>query len=219
LITNGYRASPAHHAMPRATWRIATVIRGHAPRMPRIFAAIEIPSDVQDALEALRAPLPGARWIDPGNYHVTLRFAGDLDNGTAREFDAGLAAAGGKAFPLRLKGLGAFGGSSPSSVWAGVEPSCEFDALMRAVERAARGAGLAPAKLSAKPHVTLARLRRSDSAAVARFLERRAAFRSRVFLVDRFVLMSAKPFTGGGPYVVEACYPLGRTAPDYPDRP
>ena len=34
------------------------------------------------------------------------------------------------------------------------------------------------------------------------------AFRSRPFLVGRFVIFSAKPNTGGGPYVVETAFPL-----------
>ena len=28
----------------------------------------------------LRGGLPGARWIDPENYHLTLRFIGDVDD-------------------------------------------------------------------------------------------------------------------------------------------
>ena len=33
----------------------------------------------------LRGGLPGARWIDPENYHLTLRFIGDIDDVLARE--------------------------------------------------------------------------------------------------------------------------------------
>ena len=33
----------------------------------------------------LRGGLPGARWIDPENYHLTLRFIGDVDDQLARE--------------------------------------------------------------------------------------------------------------------------------------
>jgi 2'-5' RNA ligase len=39
-------------------------------------------------------------------------------------------------------------------------------------------------------------------------LGRIGAFRSQPFLVGRFVLFSAKPNVGGGPYVVEAEFPL-----------
>ena len=53
--------------------------------MPRLFSAIEIPPSIADRLTLLRAGLTGARWIDPENYHLTLRFIGDVDGHTARE--------------------------------------------------------------------------------------------------------------------------------------
>ena len=53
--------------------------------MPRLFTGLEIPSDVGFALSLKRGGLNGARWIDPENYHITLRFIGDVDNQTANE--------------------------------------------------------------------------------------------------------------------------------------
>jgi len=50
--------------------------------MPRLFTGIEIPPDVGQALSLLRGGLPGARWITPDHYHVTLRFIGDVDDTT-----------------------------------------------------------------------------------------------------------------------------------------
>jgi 2'-5' RNA ligase len=44
---------------------------------------------------------------------------------------------------------------------------------------------------------------------VARFLEENGALRTEPFTVRRFVLMSARPGSGGGPYAVEEAYPLG----------
>ena len=42
--------------------------------MPRLFTGVEIPPDIGEALSMLRGGLPGARWITPDNYHLTLRF-------------------------------------------------------------------------------------------------------------------------------------------------
>ena len=47
--------------------------------MPRLFTGLEIPAEIGQTLSNLRGGLPGARWIDPENYHVTLRFIGDID--------------------------------------------------------------------------------------------------------------------------------------------
>ena len=57
--------------------------------MPRLFTALEIPRHVGQSLAMMRGGLPGARWIDPDNYHLTLRFIGDIDDALAREI-AGL---------------------------------------------------------------------------------------------------------------------------------
>ena len=52
--------------------------------MPRLFTALEIPAETRLSLSMLRGGLPGARWIDPENYHLTLRFIGDIDDALAR---------------------------------------------------------------------------------------------------------------------------------------
>ena len=82
--------------------------------------------------------------MEPENLHLTLRFAGDIDNAHAREFADRLAGISVDAFEMRLVGLGAFGGNEPRSIWAGVEAGPELEALARANERAARAAGLPP---------------------------------------------------------------------------
>ena len=75
--------------------------------MPRLFTGLEIPSDVGLSLSMLRGGLPGARWIDPENYHVTLRFIGDVDDVVAQARPAGTGAA--TALQLREE-LKSFGG-------------------------------------------------------------------------------------------------------------
>src|SRR6202521_3108257 len=53
--------------------------------MPRLFTGLEIPPQVAQSLAMMRGGLPGARWIDPENYHLTLRFIGDIDDALAGE--------------------------------------------------------------------------------------------------------------------------------------
>jgi 2'-5' RNA ligase len=187
--------------------------------MPRLFTGIEIPAEQREELARLRQPLPGSsRWLEPENLHLTLRFAGDIDNVQAREFADHLAAITVDAFEVRLAGLGAFGGNEPRSLWAGIEAGPELEALARANERAARAAGLAPEPRTFKPHVTMARMKYASAADVARILGRIGAFRSRPFTVGRFVLFSSRPKIGGGPYVVEETFPLrGGEFADYQD--
>lgn len=174
--------------------------------MPRLFSGIEIPADIRADLAALRQPLPGTRWLEPDDFHVTLRFAGDVTPPVAREFADNLSRIAFDPFPLRLMGLATFGGDDPRSIYAAIEPSQPLADLARANETAARRAGLEPEGRRFVPHVTVARMQAARIEPLARFLERRGGFRSHPFTVTRFVLFSSKPVTGGGPYVVEHAF-------------
>jgi RNA 2',3'-cyclic 3'-phosphodiesterase len=176
--------------------------------MPRLFSGIEIPEAIGYRLSLLRTGLGGARWIDQANYHLTLRFIGDVDGATARDFAANLADIVAPEFSLSLDGLGSFGGKKPRAIWASVSPCEPLLALQRAHERAARRAGLPPEPRNFTPHVTIASLRGTRPEAVAGYLEQQGGFASQSFLVRRFVLFSSRASIGGGPYVVEADYPL-----------
>jgi 2'-5' RNA ligase len=176
--------------------------------MPRLFSAIEIPRSIAERLTMLRSGLSGARWIDPENYHLTLRFIGDVDGATARDFTNALGAIDVPPFELRLNGLGSFGGNKPRAIFADLAPSAALETLQRAHERAAREAGLPPESRNFKPHVTLARLRGTRADAVAAYLERQGGVEAESFTVNRFVVYSSRNSVGGGPYVIEAAYDL-----------
>jgi 2'-5' RNA ligase len=176
--------------------------------MPRLFTGLEIPDALRQSLSMLRGGLPGARWIDPENYHLTLRFIGDVDDDIAQEIAWLLGQVRRKDFELRLDGLQSFGGRKPRALVAAVAPSQAVMELQAEHERLMRRVGLEPEGRKYTPHVTLARLRDTSSFEAAEFLSARAAYRSPPFTVSRFVLFSARASVGGGPYVVEAVYPL-----------
>ena len=176
--------------------------------MPRLFTGIALPENIRQDLARLAEPMPGVRWLDSQNMHITLRFAGDIDNGLAREFADLLAAIDIRAFEIRLAGLGVFGGKEPRVIWAGVDTCPELEALARANERAARAAGLSAETRVFKPHVTLARLKFTRHDVLARFLERQSRFQTAPFFVGQFELYSSRPQTGGGPYVSEESFAL-----------
>jgi len=185
--------------------------------MPRLFTAIELPASIAMSLSLLRGGLPGGRWIDPENYHVTLRFIGDIDGRTADEVADALGRIERPPLTLRLAGLDAFGGNKPHSVHAVVEPNAALAELQAEQERILQRIGLKPEGRRYVPHVTLARLRNSKGSDVAAYLSLRGSFATPFFEVDRFVLFSSKASVGGGPYIAEELYPLdapaGRRAP------
>ena len=176
--------------------------------MPRLFTGLEIPRHIGDSLAMMRGGLPGARWIDPENYHLTLRFIGDIDDALAREIAGLLGRAQRRPFEMRLDGLTSFGGRKPRAVVAPATPIAPLLELQAEHERLLQRLGLEPEGRKYIPHVTLARLRETSSHQVADYLSARAHYRSAAFEVSRFVLFSSRASVGGGPYVVEAAYPL-----------
>jgi 2'-5' RNA ligase len=176
--------------------------------MPRLFAGLEIPADISQSLSMLRGGLPGARWIDPENYHVTLRFIGDIDTVIANEIASTLIRVNRKPFEVSLQGLTSFGGKKPRAVVAQVAPSRPLMELQAELERLIQRIGLDPEGRKFVPHVTLARLRDSSNQDVADYLSLRGYFPSRTFTASRFVLFSSRSSVGGGPYVVEDAYAL-----------
>jgi len=176
--------------------------------MPRLFTGIEIPQAIAQGLSTLRGGVPGARWIDPENYHLTLRFIGDVDGSTARDVLQILGGVRRAPLDLTFDRLDQFGGKKPRAIFAGVSPHPALLELQAEHERLLRRIGLPPEQRKFSPHVTLARLRDTSAHQVADYLSSRVFFRSPPFPVSRFVLLSSKASTGGGPYVVEAAYPL-----------
>jgi 2'-5' RNA ligase len=176
--------------------------------MPRLFTGLELSEKLIDRLALLRGKLSGARWIDPENYHMTLRFAGDIDDATAQHFVSALSEIKFPAFELQLTGLGSFGGNKPRALWVGIKPCEPLMRLQKAQERAARLVGLPPETRNFMPHITLARLNGTRPQALAEYLSYFGGFMAEPFRIEQFVLFSSRANQGGGPYIVEAAYPF-----------
>jgi len=131
----------------------------------RIFLAVGLPDATRHAIAAYLTahipPLPGAV-VPPENWHLTLRFLGDVapaafDRLIFEVSEADL----GAPFRLSFAGLGAFPKPARASVvWLGVDRGQEeLMALASAVDHAVDLAGFGPDDRSFRPHLTLARLR------------------------------------------------------------
>lgn len=176
--------------------------------MPRLFVGLELPEAIAASLSALRGGLPGARWAQPSDYHLTLSFIGDVDRRMAREIENDLADIDHEAFAISLTGLGVFGGDKPHTIFASIAPCRALLDLHTETERCLRRLGIKPDGRKFTPHVSLARLRSASVLDVADYLAANAYFPQVRFRAERFALFSARETFGGGPYLVEAAYPL-----------
>jgi len=178
--------------------------------MPRLFTGLEIPPEISQELTFYRGGLAGARWIEPEDYHITLRFFGDVDNRMAQDLADDLAEAEhfSRGLPLvvELDELGVFGGDQPRALYARVKPDPLLARLAATHESLARRNGLKPETRKFTPHVTLARLRGVSAPAAGAWLSMRALPLALKFSAEKFVLFSSRDSVGGGPYRVEGDY-------------
>ncbi len=134
----------------------------------RCFIAIELPDGVKRGLRELQAQLKAgssapAKWVDPNNIHLTLKFLGSVAADRLDEITTAMTQAvqGTPSFPLEVKDLGVF--PNPRRVqivWVGVSGEVEKLArLQQRIESGLERLGFPPEGRRFTPHLTLARLR------------------------------------------------------------
>lgn len=175
--------------------------------MLRLFTGLEVPEEIGLRLSMLRGGVSGAKWIETGDYHVTLSFIGNVDERVASELAEELAAIEAPRVRVTLDELGSFGGEKPRAIIALARPSKDLLFLQSCSDRALRRAGVEPEKRKFTPHVTIARVKGVSAISIAAFLGERP-IAPLEFTASRFVLYSARSSQGGGPYVVEEAFPL-----------
>ncbi|MDT8901925.1 RNA 2',3'-cyclic phosphodiesterase [Anaeroselena agilis] len=130
----------------------------------RLFVGIEFPEEIVVALEAVQAELRGncrrGRFKRRENFHITLKFLGEVPAADVPLFGPALAAAASSVGPFNvaLGRLGQFGGGVPiRTVWvdAGGDTAA-LQALQGRVEREMAGCGFPPEQRAWRPHITLA---------------------------------------------------------------
>lgn len=176
--------------------------------MLRLFVGIAFPPELKLRLSLLCSGVPGARWVDPGNFHLTLRFIGETGEDTASDIDEALTRVKARPFPLHLAGTGVFGGNRPHALWVGVERTPELVKMRDKIEQALIRAGLPPESRKFAPHVTLARLRDPEPGPLGQFLAAHAQFRADPLPIAQFSLIASFPTKAGSVYEDQADYPL-----------
>ncbi|HYG67210.1 MAG TPA: RNA 2',3'-cyclic phosphodiesterase [Anaeromyxobacteraceae bacterium] len=175
--------------------------------MPRLFIALDPPASVREALAALQADVPGARWTPSEKLHLTLHFHGYRPEEEAPALEVTLAGVSGTPFSLAVEGLGAFPNARAARVLVahvGTEPGL-MD-LHGQIGGALEHLGLETERRPYRPHLTLARLKAPDREAVQAFLAQPAPPLS--FRVEAFHLYESRLDPTGARYALLRSYPL-----------
>ncbi len=136
-----------------------------SPGSARLFVAIPLPAETRQSLESLCQGSPEARWTDVEDFHLTLRFLGEVTREQEQNLCDNLGRMRQQGFRMRLRGIGHFPlRGDVRTLWAGVEENAELTRLARKVENACRQSGFKPEARKFHPHVTLARFSATGAA-------------------------------------------------------
>lgn len=140
----------------------------------RLFVAINLPDDVRrrvhEGVAGVRDREMPARWTDPDQYHVTLKFIGQVRPDRRDDHVEVLRriGAGYRPVELTVRELGAFPSlRRPRVIWIGVHPTPQLRALKHDLEHGYASLGVERETRAFRPHVTLARA--EDGAAAGQF--------------------------------------------------
>lgn len=178
--------------------------------MHRLFVAIDLPEEIKTSLSSLCYGLPGAKWVDMEQVHLTLRFIGEVDGGIFRDIRSVLEDVDSETFDVEIKGLGCFPPrKAPRVLWAGLESSAAMLELKQKVDSRLMRVGIESEKRKFSPHITLARFRQKPSLQrVADYLSGNGLFSLPPFPVADFHLYSSVLTPKGALHQIEASYPL-----------
>ncbi len=177
--------------------------------MIRLFIGVSLPDEIATRLNPLCIGLPGARWVDPANMHITLRFIGEIGEPDVEEIDERLSKIGADPFDLALRGFGTFGHDQKArALWAGVTPSPPLAHLQAKIESAVVRSGQPPEKRKFASHVTLARFSRCEPSRLETFIAGNNLFQTGPFHVDHFTLFESSLGKVGPVYTPLTTYEL-----------
>ncbi len=144
----------------------------------RLFIALNLPKKERQRIHRAARPLweesfP-VRWIDLENFHMTLKFLGEVPASRIANIEEVVerVASATPSFKSDFGGFGAFPTiRKPRVIWLGVEASAELRCLKQDLEWGLADAGFEAETRAFHPHLTLGRANSKDGAGAFRGLD------------------------------------------------
>lgn len=175
----------------------------------RLFTAITIPEHVKTKLQKLLTPIEGVKWQNKSQMHLTLRFIGEVNSGTANRLIDELEEVAVSPFEITVDQLGTFPERGKSKViWIGVMPNENLLDLHAQLETACQNAGLEADNRPYKPHITLGRNKSDSTNEIRRYIERQTVPDFKPISVSEFCLIRSELTPKGAIYHTEKRFPL-----------
>jgi len=178
----------------------------------RLFIAVKLPRNIISALEDHQKQLQkcgaDAKWVEPRNNHLTLKFLGSVPaekiKGLIEELDKLFSAQ--RSFQVILFELGCF--PAPSSarvIWAGLEDTgLILKNIASDIEDSLQKLGFEKENREFKAHATLARIRSGQNriALIEKLEELNTGFKKKKFSIDNITLFESKLSPKGPAYSI-----------------
>jgi 2'-5' RNA ligase len=176
--------------------------------MHRLFVGLRPPAPIRAQLLALMGGVPGARWQDEEQLHITLRFIGEVERPIAEDVALALGQVRFSLLELMIAGVGQFDSRGrPNALWAGIRPHEAITQLHHKIDQALVRLGLEPERRAYLPHITLARMK-AGAGVADRFLAEHAALASPPFTLEHFILFESRLGSEGASYEAVERYRL-----------
>jgi RNA 2',3'-cyclic 3'-phosphodiesterase len=177
--------------------------------MPRTFLALNLPPELKTALSLLPGEIPGARWLDTEQYHVTLKFLGVLTHSEIDTLQECLSGVDFPVVPLKVKGVGLFPlRGDPETLWVGVDHNPALLRMQKHLEAQLSRHGFPREGRQYFPHISLARLREVGIPYLASFVAKHSTWEAEEAAITSYSLYSSHGSATGSHYVEEVRFPL-----------
>jgi 2'-5' RNA ligase len=161
--------------------------------MPRLFVAVDLPAGHAAAFQQLGHPDLQARWLPPEQYHVTLRFLGDVDEDRSQKLRVELESIDLPSFQMGGEGLDVFPSRrKPRVLVAHVNEEPGLMTLQQQINDLVTGMGFDEQRNPFNPHVTIARLQKATPREVRTYLNQHPEFKIEAFSAERFRLYESE---------------------------
>lgn len=125
----------------------------------RLFTALKVFSELRGQLAALPRKGLDAKWTHPDDYHITLRFLGDIDESRLPDIQEALDRVRRPAFTVEAGGLAAFDNKKQAILHAKVLSARKLETLCADIGDRLAPLGFDFGARPFVPHVTLARVK------------------------------------------------------------
>ena len=179
------------------------------PDIIRTFVGFELPEKIRSFISSIQEDLKSnrldARWVQPKNIHLTLKFLGNINKDDAQKVGAAIFKSAADYAPISLaaKGIGAFPGiNRPRVLWIGIKGQIDMlIQLQKSLDDKLEEIGFPKENRPFKGHLTLARVKgRINQAKLINAIKKYGEFEPKSFIADNIILFKSDLKSTGAVY-------------------